>query len=230
MRLRYFGRLRLVELRLDLGDPASACRMSVTGGPCCGSMRNSGSVLDRRSTGSATGLVQRLRLPQGEPSRRRADDRDRSLQRHPIVFALRLARYGRCSTDRSSPTRAATTSRRRRTPTPTTSPATARGRRRTTTTTSTSTRSSAGRQPRAGDDQPVLLEQHHPRPDVPLRFRRGLGELPGQQLRQWWRIGGDPVQADAQDGSGTNNANFSTPPDGSRRPDADVRLDEPASW
>jgi len=26
--------------------------------------------------------------------------------------------------------------------------------------------------------------------------------------------GGDPVQADAQDGSGTNNANFSTPPDG----------------
>ena len=28
-------------------------------------------------------------------------------------------------------------------------------------------------------------------------------------------VGGDPVQADAQDGSGTNNANFSTPPDGS---------------
>lgn len=27
--------------------------------------------------------------------------------------------------------------------------------------------------------------------------------------------GGDPVRADAQDGSGTNNANFSTPPDGS---------------
>lgn len=27
-------------------------------------------------------------------------------------------------------------------------------------------------------------------------------------------IGGDPVQADAQDGSGTNNANFATPPDG----------------
>ena len=27
--------------------------------------------------------------------------------------------------------------------------------------------------------------------------------------------GGDPVQADAQDGSGTNNANFGTPPDGS---------------
>ncbi|MEM9292247.1 MAG: M36 family metallopeptidase [Acidobacteriota bacterium] len=27
-------------------------------------------------------------------------------------------------------------------------------------------------------------------------------------------IGGDPVQADAQDGSGTNNANFGTPPDG----------------
>ncbi|MDY7094422.1 MAG: M36 family metallopeptidase [Acidobacteriota bacterium] len=28
-------------------------------------------------------------------------------------------------------------------------------------------------------------------------------------------VGGDPVQADAQDGSGTNNANFGTPPDGS---------------
>ena len=28
-------------------------------------------------------------------------------------------------------------------------------------------------------------------------------------------IGNDAVQADAQDGSGTNNANFSTPPDGS---------------
>ncbi len=27
-------------------------------------------------------------------------------------------------------------------------------------------------------------------------------------------VGNDPVQADAQDGSGTNNANFSTPPDG----------------
>ena len=27
-------------------------------------------------------------------------------------------------------------------------------------------------------------------------------------------IGGDPVQADSQDGSGTNNANFATPPDG----------------
>ena len=28
-------------------------------------------------------------------------------------------------------------------------------------------------------------------------------------------LGGDPVEADAQDGSGTNNANFGTPPDGS---------------
>ena len=27
-------------------------------------------------------------------------------------------------------------------------------------------------------------------------------------------LGGDYVQADAQDGSGTNNANFATPPDG----------------
>src|SRR4029077_12352634 len=27
-------------------------------------------------------------------------------------------------------------------------------------------------------------------------------------------LGNDPVQADAQDGSGTNNANFATPPDG----------------
>ena len=29
-------------------------------------------------------------------------------------------------------------------------------------------------------------------------------------------LGGDPVQADAQDGSGINNANFGTPPDGSK--------------
>lgn len=28
--------------------------------------------------------------------------------------------------------------------------------------------------------------------------------------------GGDAVQANSQDGSGTNNANFATPPDGSR--------------
>ena len=28
----------------------------------------------------------------------------------------------------------------------------------------------------------------------------------------------DPVNAEAQDGSGTNNANFATPPDGSREP------------
>ena len=28
-------------------------------------------------------------------------------------------------------------------------------------------------------------------------------------------LGNDAVQADAQDGSGTNNANFNTPPDGS---------------
>jgi len=52
-------------------------------------------------------------------------------------------------------------------------------------------------------------------------------------------VGGDPVQADAQDGSGTNNANFGTPPDGSRprmqmfiwtgAPPATLRVDPPAA-
>ena len=35
----------------------------------------------------------------------------------------------------------------------------------------------------ADDGEPVLLEQHDPRPHVPLRVRRGVGQLPGQQLR-----------------------------------------------
>ena len=40
-------------------------------------------------------------------------------------------------------------------------------------------------------------------------------------------LGNDAVQADAQDGGGYNNANFSTPPDGSRGPHADVYLQRP---
>ena len=46
-------------------------------------------------------------------------------------------------------------------------------------------------------------------------FDRGRRELPVQQLRQRWP-GGDDVRAEAQDGSGLNNANFFTPPDGMR--------------
>lgn len=49
-------------------------------------------------------------------------------------------------------------------------------------------------------------------------YRYGFDEAAGNfQENNYGRggIGGDPVQADAQDGSGLNNANFSTPSDGS---------------
>ena len=66
----------------------------------------------------------------------------------------------------------------------------------------------------AAVDEPVLHQQPDPRHPLPLRLHRGGGQLPGQQLRQR-RSGRDAVNAEAQDGSGTNNANFGTPPDGS---------------
>ena len=37
--------------------------------------------------------------------------------------------------------------------------------------------------PGRGDGEPVLREQHDPRPAAPVRVRRGVGQLPGQQLR-----------------------------------------------
>src|SRR5204863_8219160 len=48
-------------------------------------------------------------------------------------------------------------------------------------------------------------------------YRLGFDEAAGNFQQQNFTgqgQGGDPVIADAQDGSGTNNANFSTPPDG----------------
>jgi Zn-dependent metalloprotease len=50
-------------------------------------------------------------------------------------------------------------------------------------------------------------------------YRLGFTESAGNfQTNNFGRggIGNDPVRAEAQDGSGTNNANFATPPDGSR--------------
>ncbi len=50
-----------------------------------------------------------------------------------------------------------------------------------------------------------------------ILFQYGFDEAAGnfQQINYSGQgLGGDPVQADAQDGAGTNNANFSTPPDG----------------
>src|SRR6266511_2005740 len=50
-------------------------------------------------------------------------------------------------------------------------------------------------------------------------YRLGFTEAAGNfQTNNFGRggIGNDPVRAEAQDGSGTNNANFATPPDGSR--------------
>lgn len=52
-----------------------------------------------------------------------------------------------------------------------------------------------------------------------LYYRYGFDEQAGNfQEYNFGRggLGGDAVQANAQDGSGTNNANFATPPDGSR--------------
>jgi extracellular elastinolytic metalloproteinase len=51
-----------------------------------------------------------------------------------------------------------------------------------------------------------------------VHYQYGFTEAAGNfQVNDYGRggLGNDPVQADAQDGSGTNNANFSTPTDGS---------------
>jgi hypothetical protein len=51
-----------------------------------------------------------------------------------------------------------------------------------------------------------------------VHYKYGFTEAAGNFQLNNYGLGGaqnDPVQADAQDGSGTNNANFSTPPDGS---------------
>ena len=50
-----------------------------------------------------------------------------------------------------------------------------------------------------------------------IMWHHGFDEASGNfQVNNYGRggVGGDPVQADAQDGSGFNNANFGTPPDG----------------
>ena len=52
-----------------------------------------------------------------------------------------------------------------------------------------------------------------------VQYRYGFDEAAGNfQVNNYGRggVGNDSVQAEAQDGSGTNNANFATPPDGSR--------------
>ena len=65
-----------------------------------------------------------------------------------------------------------------------------------------------------------------------LTYQYGFNEQAGNfQVNNYGRggAGGDDVMCEAQDGSGTNNANFSTPADG-RRPaaDADVPVARPA--
>src|SRR5262249_26340048 len=50
-----------------------------------------------------------------------------------------------------------------------------------------------------------------------IHYHYGFDEAAGNfQVNDYGRggTGGDPVQADAQDGSGIDNANFATPPDG----------------
>ena len=46
---------------------------------------------------------------------------------------------------------------------------------------------------------------------LPLRVRRGVGQLPGQQLRPRRHAAATTSAREAADGNGTNNANFSTP-------------------
>src|SRR5262249_1428993 len=51
-----------------------------------------------------------------------------------------------------------------------------------------------------------------------IHYQYGFAEAAGNfQVNNYGRggLGSDAVQADAQDGGGTNNANFATPPDGS---------------
>ena len=75
-----------------------------------------------------------------------------------------------------------------------------------------------------GGDEPVLLEQHHSRRAAPLRVRRARGQLSAEQLRtrrsrQRQRAGRGAGQRGAAPTSSPpnrNNANFATPPDGSR--------------
>ena len=52
-----------------------------------------------------------------------------------------------------------------------------------------------------------------------VQYNYGFDEAAGNfQLNNYGRggAGNDPVRAEAQDGAGTNNANFGTPADGSR--------------
>src|SRR5262249_40350089 len=62
--------------------------------------------------------------------------------------------------------------------------------------------------------QSFLLGQSLSRYSLFVRLQRVAGNFQTNNFGLGGR-GGDPVLAEAQDGSGTNNANFSTPPDGS---------------
>ena len=62
-------------------------------------------------------------------------------------------------------------------------------------------------------------------------YRYGFDEASGNfQVNNYGHGGAanDAVNAEAQDGAGTNNANFGTPPDGSAPAHADVRLQHDA--
>ena len=62
-------------------------------------------------------------------------------------------------------------------------------------------------------DPPLLPRQLVPRPALRLGFDEAAGNFQSTNF-SGMGLGGDRVLADAQDGAGTNNANFSTPPDG----------------
>ena len=71
------------------------------------------------------------------------------------------------------------------------------------------------RKPRRRRPEPVLSEQ---RRFTTTLYRHGFDEAAGNfQINNFGNggLGNDPVNAEAQDGSGTDNANFATPADGS---------------
>ena len=70
--------------------------------------------------------------------------------------------------------------------------------------------------PTGGRGQPVLREQPDPRRHAPLRLHEAVGNF---QINNYGNggAGNDSVNAEAQDGEGTDNANFGTPPDGTSR-------------
>ena len=80
--------------------------------------------------------------------------------------------------------------------------------------TPTGHRRGAGRVPARRRDPALLPHQLVPRPALPPRLRRGGRQLPDDQFQRPGRSAAIACGPTRRTASGTNNANFSTPPDG----------------